>query len=49
LLSDLIGERWDVHDPGVQELESLRECRDMIDRVITIGLQEMIRRARGGA
>jgi protein-tyrosine phosphatase len=49
LLSDLIGERWDVHDPGVQELESLRECRDMIDRVITTGLQEMIRRARGGA
>ena len=46
LLSDLIGERWDVLDPGVQELEPLRECRDTIDRVITTGLPEMIRRAR---
>jgi protein-tyrosine phosphatase len=49
LLSDLIGERWDVRDPGVQEPEPLRECRDTIDSVITTGLQEMIRRARGGA
>jgi protein-tyrosine-phosphatase len=45
LLSDLIGECWDVADPGVQELIPLRECRDTIDRVITTGLQEMIRRA----
>jgi len=49
LLSDLIGERWDVRDPGVQELEPLRECRDTIDRVITMGLQEMIQRAKGDA
>jgi protein-tyrosine-phosphatase len=48
LLSDLIGERWAVVDPGVQELEALRACRDTIDRVITTGLPEMIRRARGG-
>jgi protein arginine phosphatase len=48
LLSDLIGERWDVIDPGVQELDPLRACRDTIDRVITAGLPEMIRRARGG-
>ena len=49
LLSELIDERWDVRDPGVQELDPLRECRDMIDRIITTGLPEMIRRARGGA
>lgn len=49
LLSDLIGEQWDVRDPGMQELAPLRECRDTIDRVLTTGLQEMIRRARGGA
>ena len=47
LLSDLIGERWDVIDPGVQELEPLRECRNTIDRVITTGLPELIRRAGG--
>jgi protein-tyrosine-phosphatase len=49
LLSGLIGERWDVRDPGVQKLDPLRECRDTIDRVITAGLPELIRRARGGA
>ena len=49
LLSNLVDERWDVFDPGAQELEALRECRDSIDRVITAGLPEMIRRARGGA
>ena len=49
LLSDLIGEQWDVRDPGVQELEPLRECRDAIDRVITAGLPELIRRAGGSA
>ena len=48
LLSDLIGERWDVRDPAVQELGALRECRETIDRVITTGLPELIRRARGG-
>jgi len=47
LLSDLIGETWDVNDPGVQELGALRECRDSIDRVVSAGLREMIRRARG--
>jgi protein-tyrosine phosphatase len=49
LLSDLIGGQWDVRDPGVQELEPLRACRDTIDRVLTAGLPEMIRRARGSA
>jgi protein-tyrosine phosphatase len=49
LLSELIGERWDVRDPGVQELHPLRECRNTLDRVITAGLPEMIRHARGGA
>jgi protein-tyrosine phosphatase len=49
LLSELIGEHWDVRDPGVQALDPLRECRNTIDRVITAGLPEMIRRARGGA
>ena len=45
LLSDLIGERWDVIDPGVQELEPLRVCRNTIDRVISNGLPELVRRA----
>ncbi len=49
LLSDLIGEHWDVRDPGAQEPGPLRACRDSIDRVITLGLPEMIRRAGGGA
>jgi protein-tyrosine phosphatase len=49
LLSDLIGEQWDVFDPGVQELGALRECRNSIDRVIASGLPEMIRRAQGEA
>jgi len=49
LLSDLIGEQWDVRDPGVQELDPLRECRNTIDRIITTGLPEMIRRAGGSA
>jgi protein-tyrosine-phosphatase len=47
LLSELIGERWDVIDPGVQELEPLRVCRNTIDRTITNGLPELIRRAAG--
>jgi protein-tyrosine-phosphatase len=45
LLSDLICERWDVIDPGVQELEPLRVCRNTIDRVISNGLPELVRRA----
>jgi protein-tyrosine-phosphatase len=45
LLSDLIGERWDVIDPGVQALEPLRVCRNTIDRVISNGLSELVRRA----
>ncbi len=45
LLSDLIGERWDVRDPGVQELIPLRECRDTIDHVLRTGLPKLIRRA----
>jgi protein-tyrosine-phosphatase len=49
LLSDLIGEQWDVRDPGVQEPGPLRECRDTIDRIITSGLPELVRRAGGGA
>ncbi len=44
LLSDLIDERWDVIDPGVQELEPLRVCRNTIDRVISNGLPELVRR-----
>ncbi len=47
LLSDLIGEHWDVRDPGVQQLDPLRECRDTIDRVITTGLPTLIQRAGG--
>ncbi len=49
LLSELIGEHWDVRDPGVQQLGPLRECRDMIDRVITTGLRTLLQRAGGSA
>jgi protein-tyrosine-phosphatase len=45
LLSDLIGECWDVIDPGVQALEPLRVCRNTIDRIISNGLPELVRRA----
>jgi protein arginine phosphatase len=45
LLSELISEQWDVFDPGVQELELLRMCRNTIDRVISNGLPELVRRA----
>ncbi len=46
LLADLIGEAWDIFDPGVQELEALRACRDTIDCVIVQGLPELIHRLR---
>jgi protein-tyrosine-phosphatase len=49
LLTDLIDAAWDIDDPGVQELDPLRSCRDMIDRVITTGLNTLIDRARGSA
>ncbi len=45
LLTDLIGEAWDIVDPGVQALDPLRVCRDTIDRVMAAGWHEMIRRA----
>jgi protein-tyrosine phosphatase len=47
VLSDVIGEQWDVIDPGVQELKPLRVCRNTIDRVISNGLPELVRRASG--
>jgi protein-tyrosine-phosphatase len=44
LLTDLIGEAWDVFDPGPHRLEALRVCRDTIDHVIVQGLPEIMRR-----
>ena len=44
LLTDLIGEAWDIIDPGVQALAPLRQCADTIERVIATGLGEMILR-----
>ena len=49
LLTDLIGAARDIDDPGMQDLEPLRGCRDTIDRVITAGLNTLIDRARGSA
>jgi hypothetical protein len=49
LLTDLIGAVWDIDDPGLQDLEPLRGCRDAIDRVIIAGLNILIDRARGSA
>jgi protein-tyrosine-phosphatase len=46
LLTDLIGESRGITDPGLQELPPLRECRDTLDRVISAGLDELVRRAQ---
>jgi protein-tyrosine phosphatase len=46
LLTGLIGADWDIADPGVQQLEALRGCRDTIDRVVRAGLAELIRRVQ---
>jgi protein-tyrosine-phosphatase len=45
LLSQLIGQRADVPDPGVQELVALNWCADIIERDITQGYAEILRRA----
>ena len=44
LLASLIGEEWDIVDPGVQALDPLRECAATIDSVITAGLNELVKR-----
>lgn len=49
LLTNLIGETWDIFDPGVHDLNLLRTCRDTIDRVIVQGLPELIRRVQSQA
>jgi protein-tyrosine-phosphatase len=46
LLTDLIGEAWDMIDPGVQALDPLRQCAGTIEQVITSGLSEMIQRVQ---
>jgi len=45
LLTELIGEDWDIVDPGVQELAALRATRNTIFRVLQAGLDELIRRS----
>jgi protein-tyrosine phosphatase len=44
LLSQLIGRRTDVPDPGAQELVALNRCADLIERYITQGYAEILRR-----
>jgi protein-tyrosine phosphatase len=44
LLSQLIGQHADVLDPGVQELVALSRCADIIERYITQGYAEILRR-----
>jgi protein-tyrosine-phosphatase len=46
LLTDLIGEAWDIFDPGPYKLEAIRVCRDTIDRIIVQGLPELMRRLK---
>ncbi len=44
LLSQLIGQHADVPDPGVQETGALNWCADLIERYITKGYPEILRR-----
>lgn len=44
LLSQAVGQHADVPDPGVQELGALRWCADIIERYITQGYAEILRR-----
>jgi protein-tyrosine phosphatase len=44
LLSQLIGQHADVPDPGVQEIGALDGCADLIERYITQGYSEILRR-----
>lgn len=45
LLTDLIGEDWDIADPGTQELAALRATRNTLYRVLQAGLDELLRRS----
>ena len=45
-LTDLIGEAWNLIDPGVQSLDPLRQCADTIEQVLVAGLSEMIQRVQ---
>jgi protein-tyrosine phosphatase len=44
LLSQLVGQHADVLDPGVQEIGALDRCADLIERYITKGYAEILRR-----
>ena len=44
LLSQLVGQHADVPDPGVQETGALDWCADLIERYITKGYSEILRR-----
>jgi protein-tyrosine phosphatase len=44
LLSQLFGQHADVPDPGVQEIGALDGCADLIERYITQGYSEILRR-----
>ena len=46
VLTYLIGEDWDIIDPGVQALDPLRQCADTIEQVLVAGLSEMIQRVQ---
>jgi protein-tyrosine phosphatase len=44
LLSEAVGLRADVPDPGLQELGALRQCADLIERYITRGYAKILHR-----
>ncbi len=44
LLSEAVGLRADVPDPGLQELGTLRRCADLIENYIARGYAEILRR-----
>jgi protein-tyrosine-phosphatase len=47
LLSQVVGQHADVPDPGVQEIIALDWCADIIERYITQGYREIVRRVAG--
>jgi protein-tyrosine-phosphatase len=44
LLSEAVGLRADVPDPGLQELGTLRRCADLVENYIARGYAEILRR-----
>jgi protein-tyrosine-phosphatase len=49
LLSEMIGEEWDLEDPVGGPLEEYRETAKLIDEVLEEGWERMIELARSSA